>query len=91
MQLHCRLIPKDEKMRQQLVARLLALGFEPKWEDSSVVLDYEGACDGKALSAITVFESFGCDRAIIFKDWGSNSGEGQNQTQKTRLTLTLAS
>lgn len=91
MKLHCRITPKDDQMRKLLVGRLLALGFDPYWDDGAVVLDYEGVCDGKTLAAITVFESFGCDRAIIFEDWGPKDGEGQNEIPEARFALTLAS
>lgn len=80
MQLSCRLTPKNEKEREQLVSRLLALGFDPFLNGDAVGLEYEGDCDGKALAGITVFESFGCDRVIICKDWSDYCGEGQNKT-----------
>lgn len=81
MQLQCRLVPRNDTIRTQLVARLVALGFEPHSDGSAVVLDYDGPCSGRPLSAITVFESFGCDRAIIFKDWKGDDEDGEPNTR----------
>lgn len=81
MKVNCQLVPKHDFMRQSIVARLLALGFEPVDVDGRVVVDYEGDLDGKAMALISVYESFGCDRAIVFKDWGSDEGQG-TQAQK---------
>lgn len=87
MQLSCRLLPKNDIVRRQLVSRLLALGFEPGSDGDVVTLDYDGPCDGKPLAAITVFEDFGCDRVIVSKDWGSR--EGQNKEESTMLYAKL--
>ena len=88
MQLNCRLVPQNDSIREKLVARLQALGQKPIIDETgAVTLDYDGACSGTPLSIITVFESFGCDRAIVFKDWGDN--EGQDKTPKTMLKVSL--
>ena len=89
MKLSCRLIPRDDRTRQNLVGRLLALGFEPFSDGEAVAIEYEGVCDGKPLAAISVFESFGCDHAIVFKDWGDDCGEGQNAEPKVCTKVCL--
>lgn len=88
MQLNCRLVPRSDEVRKKLIARLEALGQKPTVdENGAVTLDYEGVCSGTPLSIITVFESFGCDRAIVFKDWGND--EGQGKTPKTCIKINL--
>lgn len=77
MQLTCRLIPKNRMVKRQLVARLEALGFKPRVEENCVSLDYTGNFNKEAMTIISVFDSFGCDRAIICKDWGCDNDEGQ--------------
>lgn len=89
MELQCKLIPKGDQMRQQLVARLLALGFDPYSVGDSVVVDYTGAFDKKAMTLISVFDSFGCDRAVIFKSFGGENGEGQEQARTTSVKVML--
>lgn len=89
MKLSCKLVPRDDKIRQQLIGRLLALGFEPFSDGEAIAIEYEGVCDGTPLAAITVFESFGCDHAIVFKDWGKDCGEGQDEESKTCIKVTL--
>lgn len=67
MKLCCRMIPKTSEIREKLVSRLVALGYEPTVSDDSVTLEYDGNYDRHAMAIISVFESFGCDRAIVFK------------------------
>lgn len=76
MFLHCRLIPPDDDVRASITSRLEALGHAPVIDsDGGVVLDYEGPCSGAPLAIITVFESFGCDHAIVFKGACVNNGQ----------------
>lgn len=86
MNMYCRLLPKDEGIRLSLMSRLEALGHKPIVDsDGAVVLDYEGECSGTPLAIITVFESFGCDRVFVFKDWrGEDDGR-----PKTRIKVNL--
>lgn len=77
MKLHCRLTPDSEKTRDSITARLEALGCKYVIDIyGAIVVNYEGACDGKPLAIITVFESFGCDRVYVLQDWRS-VGKGQ--------------
>lgn len=86
MKLYCRLLPRTDQIRDSLVARLKALGHEPIIDsDGAVVLDWEGECSGTPLAIITVFESFGCDRVFVFKDW-KGEDDGRPRT-KIRANL----
>lgn len=88
MKLDCRLIPDSDKTKERIISRLEALGHTPMVDETgAVTLNYEGPCSGTPLSIITVFESFGCDRAIVFKDWGDD--EGQKQAPKTMFKINL--
>lgn len=75
MKLYCRLVPKDEATRDSMVARLNALNSPPIIHEGSIIVNYEGPCSGHALAIITVFESFGCDHVIMFKDLGGEDGQ----------------
>ena len=89
MKLFCRLMPDSNKTRYSLVSRLESLGHKPIIDsDGAVILDWEGSCSGTPLAIITVFESFGCDRVFVFKDWGQND-EGQNQISTTSVKVNL--
>ncbi len=82
MNLHCRLMPKNEGMLNQIVSRLKALGHNPIVDsDGAVVLDYSGECSGTPLAIITVFESFGCDHVFVWK--------GEKDGSKTRIKASL--
>ena len=89
MKLSCQASPKHSTIRRQLVARLLALGFEPQEEGDRIVVDYEGAFDGKAMALISVFETFGCDRALIFTEMGGESNEGSQKEGETLIAIRL--
>lgn len=89
MKLYCRLMPRNELVQNQLITRLKVLGHGPIIDtDGAVILDYEGACDGTPLAIITVFESFGCDRVFVFKDW-RNDGKGQGEESQTAIKVNL--
>lgn len=84
MKLHCRLIPEDEKMRTSLSTRLEALGHKPTIDsEGAVVVDYDGPCSGEPLAIITVFESYGCDHAILWK------GETESGKETTSVRVRL--
>lgn len=90
MRMHCRLIPKNEAMESSIVHRLRALGHSPTIDaDGSVVVNYDGVFDQHAMAIVSVFDSFGCDRAIIFKDWGVSNGKGQEASSSQSCKIML--
>lgn len=89
MKLYCRLLPRNEYVERSLVERLEAIGQKPIIDtDGAVILDYEGPSGETPLAIISAFESYGCDRMFVFKDWRSDD-EGQRTKGQTAIKVNL--
>lgn len=87
MELYCQIVPRGEQMRARIAKALEALGVSSREEGGIIAVDYDGPYDQRAANLIKTFESFGCDRIIVFRDWGHD--EGQTATPKTSVQATL--